>query len=156
MEVPEEPRVNLRALDLVKKLCKEMNKLSGTAEEIYGDTVLLAARLGVNLIIEQILSHSPAAALCWDPVSSKHIFHLAVESRDQRLLRIIHDKIFEEKNLHLSLDISDIDGNNMLHLAGKLSPPAVLANIRGSVLKIQHEIKWFKVNDLSFSLFTVF
>ncbi|GKV40322.1 hypothetical protein SLEP1_g47982 [Rubroshorea leprosula] len=39
---------------------------------------------------------------------------------------------------------SDDDGNNLLHIAGKLTPDFQLAHISGAALQMQRDLQWFK------------
>ena len=49
----------------------------------------------------------------------------------------------------------DVFGNNILHQAAELGPFSDLDRRFGAVLQMQREIRWFKVNRLSYK-FTYF
>ncbi|XP_073056176.1 uncharacterized protein [Primulina eburnea] len=73
---------------------------------------------------------------------SKHsIFHIAVLHRHVRCFNLIYE-------LHgvrdLILTYIDAEGNNILHLAGRLAPQNQLNLIPGAALQMQREVLWFK------------
>lgn len=137
-----------RAVHLVSRLCEYITDLSSEAEEIYHDAILLAAKLGMHQVVDVIVHYFPDAAFCSDSTSFQYIFHMAVETRSPKMFKLIYRNISNEKHL---LELPDINGNNILHLAGRLSPHETLDKIPGAMLQMQHEMQWYKVRI--FSLF---
>ncbi|KZV43443.1 ankyrin repeat-containing protein-like [Dorcoceras hygrometricum] len=73
---------------------------------------------------------------------SKHsIFHIAVLHRHVHCFNLIYE-VHGVRDLILSY--IDTDGNNILHLAGRLAPQNQLNQIPGAALQMQREVMWFK------------
>ncbi|KZV14663.1 ankyrin repeat domain-containing protein 29-like [Dorcoceras hygrometricum] len=73
---------------------------------------------------------------------SKHsIFHIAVLHRHVQCFNLIYE-VHGVRDLILSY--IDTDGNNILHLAGRLAPQNQLNQIPGAALQMQREVMWFK------------
>ncbi|XP_042021649.1 uncharacterized protein LOC121769053 isoform X1 [Salvia splendens] len=70
------------------------------------------------------------------------IFHVAVRRRYNRVFSLMLE-LGGTKDLVASY--IDDDGNNILHLAGKLAPQNQLDNIPGAPWQMQREVLWFKV-----------
>ncbi|XP_043806556.1 ankyrin repeat-containing protein At5g02620 isoform X2 [Manihot esculenta] len=69
------------------------------------------------------------------------IFHIAVLNRHEKIFRLILQLGMMKNLINLH---EDANGNNILHLAGKLPPPSRLNIIRGAALQLQHELLWFE------------
>lgn len=75
---------------------------------------------------------------------SKHsIFHIAVLHRYVRVFNLMYELVGTKD---LIATYIDTDGNNILHLAGKLAPQSQLNCIPGAALQMQREVLWFKVH----------
>ncbi|CAI9773345.1 unnamed protein product [Fraxinus pennsylvanica] len=91
--------------------------------------------------------------LIWKVDLNKYsIFHVAVINRQEKVFNLIH-QIGAFKDL-ITL-YKDKEGNNILHLAGKLAPPSRLNIVSGAALQMQRELQWFKEVEkiVSHSLF---
>lgn len=75
------------------------------------------------------------------------IFHIAVSNRQVELFKFI-DADDMKAIADLLVDSTDGEGNNILHLAGKLAPPDRLNVVSGSALQMQRELLWFQVKYL--------
>lgn len=73
---------------------------------------------------------------------SRSIFHIAVLHRQEKIFNLIHE-IGAHKDLIAAY--KDENGNNMLHLAGKLASPDRLKIDSGAALQLRRELHWFKV-----------
>ncbi|KAL0333704.1 UNVERIFIED_CONTAM: hypothetical protein Sangu_1526600 [Sesamum angustifolium] len=140
--IKEKTLLKQQALKLVKCLCKEVELLSFMeAKDIYFDAIMVAAQLGIHEVVEDIVGTFPSAIYCLTPGSNQYIFHVAVENRSEHVYNLIYQM---SDHKHLYSDLQDSNGNNLLHLAGKLAPPHKLNEISGAALQMQHEIQWYK------------
>ncbi|KDO39163.1 hypothetical protein CISIN_1g037504mg [Citrus sinensis] len=94
----------------------------------------------VELLWENFLFKYPD--LIWKFDENGHtIFHIAVSNR----MREIFKFIFEISSVaDLLFDSKDKDGNNILHLAGKLPPLNRLNIVSVAALQLQRELLWFQ------------
>lgn len=73
---------------------------------------------------------------------SKHsIFHIAVKHRHVQCFNLIYE-VHGVRDLILTY--IDTEGNNIMHLAGRLGPQNQLNLIPGAALQMQREVLWFK------------
>ncbi|CAI9773342.1 unnamed protein product [Fraxinus pennsylvanica] len=80
--------------------------------------------------------------LFWEVNKEYHsIFHVALINRQEKVFNLIY-QIGAVRNL-ITL-YKDQEGNNILHLAGKLAPPSRLKIVSGAALQMQRELQWFK------------
>lgn len=73
------------------------------------------------------------------------IFHIAVSNRLEELFKFIYDI---RSIADLMVESYDHEGNNILHLAGKLAPHNRLNVVSESALQMQRELLWFQVKYL--------
>ncbi|XP_031259000.1 protein ACCELERATED CELL DEATH 6-like [Pistacia vera] len=132
-----------KALQLVKYLCgkiKSSKPVYSRALLILKPPLLLAAELGVCEVVEEIIKTYPDAI--WFTNEKNHsVFHLAVLKRQEKVFNLIFQM---SGHKHLLLMSQDVDGNNILHLAGKLAPEYQLHRIPGAALQMQRELQWFE------------
>ncbi|KAG6392177.1 hypothetical protein SASPL_146388 [Salvia splendens] len=74
--------------------------------------------------------------------STHSIFHVAVLRRYAKVFKLMFE-LGGTKDLIASY--IDNDGNNILHLAGRLAPQNQLDSIPGAAMQMQREVLWFKV-----------
>lgn len=131
-----------QALHLVKYLCKEIAKLDYlTAASMFETPILLGASTGNSEIVEEILDAFPPAIWSRNRMG-QNIFLLAVTYRRDNVFNLLY-QMSEHKQL--ALQLRDIKGNNILHLAGKLAPQDQLNRVSGAALQMQRELQWYKV-----------
>ncbi|CAI9780371.1 unnamed protein product [Fraxinus pennsylvanica] len=130
-----------QALQLVKYLCKEIAKLDySTAVSMFDTPILLGASMGNSEIVEEILDSFPPAI--WSRNRMGHnIFLLAVTNRRENVFNLLY-QMSEHKQL--ALQLQDVKGNNILHLAGKLATQDQLNRVSGAALQMQRELQWYK------------
>ncbi|KAK6152013.1 hypothetical protein DH2020_014648 [Rehmannia glutinosa] len=135
--------IHQQALNLVKCLCKNIMEWLDyrRASSIYVDVMLIAARLGVHEVIEEIVATFPAAIYSRDFHTRQYIFHVAVENRCEKVFNLIYQT---SDHKHQYSDLTDSSGNTSLHLAARLAPPHKLNLVSGAALQMQREIQWFK------------
>ncbi|CAA2987185.1 ACCELERATED CELL DEATH 6-like [Olea europaea subsp. europaea] len=130
-----------QALHLVKYLCKEIAKLDYlTAASMFETPILLGASTGNSEIVEEILDAFPPAIWSRNRMGL-NIFLLAVTYRRDNVFNLLY-QMSEHKQL--ALQLRDVKGNNILHLAGKLAPQDQLNRVSGAALQMQRELQWYK------------
>ncbi|XP_031253002.1 protein ACCELERATED CELL DEATH 6-like isoform X2 [Pistacia vera] len=142
-EIRETRMMHHKALQLVKYLCGKIKSSEpdyNRARMLLTPPLLLAAELGVFEVVEEIIKTYPEAI--WFINDKNHsVFHLAVLKRQEKVFNLIFQM---SSHKHLLLMSQDVDGNNILHLAGKLAPEYQLNRIPGAALQMQHELQWFE------------
>ncbi|XP_073277843.1 uncharacterized protein [Primulina huaijiensis] len=101
---------------------------------------LSAASSGNSEIVEEILEYFPHAIWSIDPMGH-NIFLLAVINRRENVFNLLYQMSEHKK---LATQLTDNEGNNILHLVGKLAPPAQLHLVSGAALQMQRELQWYK------------
>ncbi|KAL0352675.1 UNVERIFIED_CONTAM: hypothetical protein Sangu_0848800 [Sesamum angustifolium] len=111
--------------------------------QIVGNTSKLffvAAEAGNDEFLVELIRRYPD--FLYKVNQSKHsIFHIAVLHRYVRVFNLMHELVGVKE---LIATYIDKDGNNMLHLAAKLSPQNQLNSIPGAALQMQREVLWYK------------
>ncbi|KMS96654.1 hypothetical protein BVRB_8g201160 isoform B [Beta vulgaris subsp. vulgaris] len=136
-----EPQVALQLLEslwneVIKRKEEEISKLIGYPWRL----LFVAAKLGKVEFLTTLIRSYPD--LIWKVDENRYtIFHIAVTHRQEEIFKLIYE-IGAIKDLIATY--KDDDGNNMLHLAGKLAPLPRLACVSGATLQMQREILWFK------------
>ncbi|KAJ0463421.1 putative PGG domain-containing protein [Helianthus annuus] len=69
------------------------------------------------------------------------IFHIGIKHRHKGIYNLLYE-IGAAK--HMVTSYIDADGNNMLHLSGKMATKERLADVSGAALQMQREMLWFK------------
>ncbi|XP_059634711.1 uncharacterized protein LOC132277028 isoform X2 [Cornus florida] len=141
MHIRDTKLMHQQALQLVKCLCVEIISVDNSkAAKIFKPPVLLGASLGIHEVVEEILRSFPT--VIWSLDKEQHdVFQLAVINRHGNIFNLLYQM---NGHRHMVAQISDINGNNILHLAGKLAPPHRLNLVTGAALQMQRELQWFK------------
>jgi hypothetical protein len=74
------------------------------------------------------------------------IFHTAIVHQQESVFNLIYE-MGDGINSLASINITRDNGENMLHLAGKLAPLNRLNIVSGVALQMQWELLWFKVSN---------
>ncbi|KAG8363034.1 hypothetical protein BUALT_BualtUnG0012000 [Buddleja alternifolia] len=140
--IKEKFSINQDALKLVQRLCKEIQESTSIniMFDFYADVIAMAARSGTHEIIEEILKVFPHA-IYFAGGPGKNIFLVAVENRSEHVYNLIYQM---SDNKHFFLASTDLNRNNLLHLAAKLAPSHKLNQISGAALQMQREMQWYK------------
>nr|GEV30152.1 ankyrin repeat-containing protein [Tanacetum cinerariifolium] len=108
-------------------------------DKFYRESLMEAVRLDAYEVVGQILELSSRVM---DVINKDghNIIQLAVINRSQKLYNLISPMI-REGSYRTGKDIFK---NNLLHLAGRLAPSAVLSCTTGAALQLQRQLQWRK------------
>ncbi|CAI9773341.1 unnamed protein product [Fraxinus pennsylvanica] len=99
-----------------------------------------AAKLG-NVEFLTLLTDS-YPDLFWEVNKEYHsIFHVALINRQEKVFNLIYQRGAVKDLIAL---YKDDEGNNILHLAGKLAPPSRLKIVSLAAFQMQRELRWFE------------
>ncbi|XP_028054196.1 uncharacterized protein LOC114258438 isoform X3 [Camellia sinensis] len=131
-----------QALQLVKYLCEQVRSLEDLKayRSLARSPLLVAAKLGIHEIIEEIVNSLPRAILARD-FENRNIFQLAVIKRHENVFNLLY-QMGEYKQYITRLE--DDNGNTLLHLVGNKAPIEKLSVVPGAALQMQRELQWFK------------
>ncbi|GKV38849.1 hypothetical protein SLEP1_g46712 [Rubroshorea leprosula] len=133
------------AREVLRLICESFSKLDQNqfVQSNAMEATFPAIKNGITVIVKEIITKAKDN-MVWsntDPEdSSRNIFACAVAHRQEEVARFLYE-FAEDTNMFITIDK---DGNNILHLAAKLSPRYQLDCISGSVLQLQSELRWFK------------
>jgi hypothetical protein len=137
---------------LAHQLVERLWKMVGTMQDkhllpnlVHNHIILLfeAAKVGNIEFLSIIIRACPD--LIWQlREDNMSLFHIAILYRHKSVFSLIYE-IGINKD-HLAMAINPKNGENMLHLAGKLPPFDRLNIISGAALQMQRELLWFKVS----------
>ncbi|KAK2971014.1 hypothetical protein RJ640_000363 [Escallonia rubra] len=136
--------VHNQALQLVKCLCNEMGFISDHSELMLQveEAVIVAARLNVHEVVEEIVDTFPHAILSSSHDDTRHgIFQIAILNRSEKVFNLMYQMGEHKQFMNMVTDRSD---NNVLHLAGRLVPLHKRNLTSGAALQMQRELQWFK------------
>ncbi|XP_076923326.1 uncharacterized protein LOC143585417 [Bidens hawaiensis] len=107
----------------------------------YSSRVLfVAAEMGNTKFVVELIRHHPD--LIWKVNDiNQSIFHIAVSHRHESIYNLLHE-IGSMKDMITPL--SDLEGNNMLHLVGKNAEKNRLYDVSGVAFQMHWELLWFK------------
>ncbi|XP_028125664.1 uncharacterized protein LOC114322525 isoform X3 [Camellia sinensis] len=131
-----------QALKLVKYLCEQVRSLEDLEayRSLARNPLLVAAKLGIHEIIEEIVNSFPTAILDQNS-EDRNIFELAVIKRHENVFNLLY-QMGEYKQYITRL--IDNEGNTLLHLVGNKAPIEKLNVVPGAALQMQRELQWFK------------
>ncbi|KAL0411389.1 UNVERIFIED_CONTAM: hypothetical protein Slati_3728600 [Sesamum latifolium] len=115
------------------------------AKDMYFDAIMIAAELGIHEVVAEIVEIFPSSFFCRFAGSRQTILHVAVKNRSEHVYNLIY-QMSDHKYLRAGQE--DSNGNNVLHLAGKLAPSHKLNEISGAALQMRREIQWYKLDKL--------
>ncbi|KVH87478.1 hypothetical protein Ccrd_025264 [Cynara cardunculus var. scolymus] len=108
------------AKEILKLVCDHIDRLgfSGSHHPCYSRPILEAACQGAYEVVDEILFRFPKAIDCKNQ-NGLNIIQLAVINRSEKVYNLIYH-IVERKDFYRT--VMDSSKNNILHLAGRLSP----------------------------------
>ncbi|GJU27487.1 ankyrin repeat family protein, partial [Tanacetum coccineum] len=130
------------ALKLLKRICEEVIERNNTfdiAHHFFNATTL-ATKKDNPEVIEELLGYFPQAI--WSNMDGYFIMQVATINRCEKVYNLLVHHM--RRNMSLHKVMKDNNGNNLLHLAGKLAPVHKLNEVSGAALQMQRELQWFK------------
>ncbi|KAI8019567.1 Ankyrin repeat-containing protein NPR4 [Camellia lanceoleosa] len=127
---------------LVKFLCEKIRSLndSNAYESLCEDVILIATKLGIHEVVEEIIESFPEAV--WTVDAENHdIFQLAVLNRCENVFNLIYRMSRYKQAMMAKIDNN---GDSILHLVGRLAPNEKLSLIPSAALQMQRELQWFQ------------
>ncbi|KAI8020024.1 Ankyrin repeat-containing protein ITN1 [Camellia lanceoleosa] len=131
-----------QAVKLVKCLCEQVRSLEDLEayRSLARNPLLVAAKLGIHEIIEEIVNSFPEAIFALN-ADDLYIFELAVIKRHENVFNLLY-QLGEDKQYFARS--RDNEGNTLLHLVGNKAPIEKLNVVPGAALQMQRELQWFK------------
>ncbi|GKB49688.1 ankyrin repeat family protein, partial [Tanacetum coccineum] len=122
------------------RICKEVDRTHASSDikRLYSSPFCLAVENNTAEAIDVLTTYFNTS---YDSLKDGHdIYELTVLNRSEKVYTyILHH--FGKTGFLASLDI---DGNNILHLAGRLAPIHKLNTASGAALQMQRELQWFE------------
>ncbi|WOH04427.1 hypothetical protein DCAR_0623836 [Daucus carota subsp. sativus] len=116
-----------------------INKRShAIAWDVLGSALAIAATHGIYELIEECIHHYPG--LIYYNEGGFFLFLVAITERQEK----VYSFLYQISGHKVFLGIDRINGDNALHLAGKLAPSHRLNKVTGAALQMQRELQWFK------------
>ncbi|PWA76240.1 ankyrin repeat family protein [Artemisia annua] len=130
------------ALKLLKRICEEVIERNNTDDiaDIFANATVQATKKDNPEVIEELLGYFPLATVA--KLNGYSIMQVATINRCEK----VYNLLVHHMRLNMSLDkvLKDNNGDNLLHLAGKLGPVHKLNEVSGAALQMQRELQWFK------------
>lgn len=134
----------MQVLRLLEKIFHQLSSLEGfeIRERLTTPTnpLLDATNFGIAEVVTKFISSYPDTN--WKFEQLRYIFHSSIKHRQVKIFKLIHNIGTHIKDEITSYE--DENGQNILHLAGKL-PPELLNNVSGADLQMQRQLLLFKV-----------
>ncbi|XP_050378548.1 uncharacterized protein LOC126795853 [Argentina anserina] len=127
------------ALRCISEMLKNEN-LTSKELDIVKASLFKAVEHGHVEFVTYICEASPSFANL--DQEYKNIFHFAVECRQHKVYSLLYRLDKEDQN-YFGERVTKYP-ENMLHLAGNLSPLSRFNRIRGAALQMQRELQWFE------------
>ncbi|MFS7956744.1 putative PGG domain-containing protein [Helianthus anomalus] len=125
------------AKQILRYVCSEISWLGNSGGGLYTRPILEAACQNAYEVVHGILYFS-SKEIDITNKSGYDIIHLAIINRSEKIYNLIYDGT--RKNRYRLY--KDSYENNILHLAGRLAPSAVLNQRTGAALQLQRELQW--------------
>ncbi|KAM1716717.1 hypothetical protein ACFX11_024656 [Malus domestica] len=135
--------VQVNALAFLKLICEEINKDFDMQQMNYPfvrSAIFLAVRRGNVEFVTHMCKANPELLMIGDD-RGRGLFHVAIECCQEKIYNLIYGISTKDT----ITNFVDVYNNNMLHMAGLLSPSAQLNQIPGAALQMQRELQWYKV-----------
>ncbi|KAK9054387.1 hypothetical protein SSX86_025465 [Deinandra increscens subsp. villosa] len=130
------------ARKLLNFTCEEIVKLkSGDQFKNYADAFHVAVLDNIPEVVDKIATTFPQAVWVYG-AKGHHFAQLTIVNRSENIYNFFVHKMTYDKHIHTVS--TDNEGNNLLHLAGKLAPAHKLNKVTGAALRMQRELQWYK------------
>ncbi|XP_042960259.1 uncharacterized protein LOC122295207 isoform X2 [Carya illinoinensis] len=130
--------------ELLYQMCKVISE-SKTQQLIDGLVYSAICRATTNGIFEFVsrMLETDLRFIWVRDKDERNIFMLAVLHRHEKIFSILYSQ-HTMTNYYSLTCLLDVDGNNILHMVGKMEHPARVTQISGAALQMQRELQWFK------------
>ncbi|KAG6679378.1 hypothetical protein I3843_14G124400 [Carya illinoinensis] len=127
-------------------MCEEISKSTTSGQQLEDGLVYTAitraAKKGISEFVSKMLEDRQF--LWTKDRNERNIFMLAVLHRQENIFSILYR--LDSKMNYLLTSKKDVNGNNMLHMAGMIEDSTwANKNMPGAALQMQRELQWFKV-----------
>ncbi|GKE41885.1 hypothetical protein Tco_1469169, partial [Tanacetum coccineum] len=121
-------------------ICDEIDALcsTNTSHPYYSGPIFEAVRQDTYKVIQKILSQL-YIIIDFKNQQGHNIIQLAVINRSKKVCNLFYLIIKRTKSYSTMTDSSM---NNLVHLAGRLTPSYVLSRTTGATLQLQRELQW--------------
>ncbi|KAK1419707.1 hypothetical protein QVD17_28981 [Tagetes erecta] len=137
-QIQKDKREHKTALMVLKLICKEVGELKVRHKRHYGEAIIAAVRNDTPEVVRHIVQTFPQSI--W--IAETTFSQLSIMNRSEKVYNFLVHEVTHEKYFHTIS--KDKQGNNLLHLAGKLAPPDKLHMVTGAALQMQREFQWFQ------------
>ncbi|KAF7142926.1 hypothetical protein RHSIM_Rhsim05G0010300 [Rhododendron simsii] len=133
---------HVQALQLVKTLCEKLTHYDdGVAQKrVVRVAMARAIDKGIPEIIEEIVERFQSSIWTQNE-KQRNLFLQAIINRHENVFNLIYQM---SDFRYIATITADNEGNNMLHLAGRLAPANKLSLVAGAALQMQRELQWFE------------
>ncbi|KAG6677562.1 hypothetical protein I3842_14G033800 [Carya illinoinensis] len=130
--------------ELLYQMCKVISE-SKTQQLIDGLVYSAICRATTNGIFEFVskMLETDLRFIWVRDKDERNIFMLAVLHRHEKIFSILYSQ-HTMTNYYSLTCLLDVDGNNILHMVGKMEHPTRVTQISGAALQMQRELQWFK------------
>ncbi|WCJ27069.1 Ankyrin repeat family protein [Euphorbia peplus] len=132
-------KLRTEGFELLQRVLKSV--MSGVEEDskLIKVALFIAAKQGNWEFLTIVVHSDPGLAFEVDE-NRYTIFHIAVLHRHLKVFNLIDEIDSTENSIKL---MKDNDGNNIVHLAGKMPLDGVVQRVPGAALQLQSELLWF-------------
>ncbi|KAL9321080.1 hypothetical protein ACSQ67_012919 [Phaseolus vulgaris] len=128
--------------DIVSSLFKGMEKENESLNNAQLSNAMFAAAKSGNItILKFLFKHYPYLLFEVDSVEQRNLLHIAILYRQETVYKLIL-KQGDSKNVMIQL--IDFEGNNVLHLAGKMAQPEERFGLSTKYVFMREEEIWFR------------
>lgn len=132
---------HIQTLTLVERMCSIVIEKGShdLAWNVLGTAVSTAVKTGIYELIKVCVETYPD--IVWYEDDGLYLFLSAIRYRQEKVFNLVYEmtghKVFAATD--------NPNGDNPLHIAGRLSPLPHLKTVSGAALQMQRELQWFKV-----------
>ncbi|KAK1411164.1 hypothetical protein QVD17_37709 [Tagetes erecta] len=129
-----------QTLKLVEQMCSIVIEKGNhaIAWDVLGTAVSTAVKNGINELIKICVEAYPD--IVWYEDEGFYLFLSAIRYRQEKVFNLVYQmtghKVFSAT--------ANPNGDNPLHIAGRISPLPRLKTVSGAALQMQRELQWFK------------
>ncbi|KAB1228247.1 hypothetical protein CJ030_MR7G001974 [Morella rubra] len=131
---------HVQSHQLLSRLCEKISTFSREEITAVANALFRATKDGIHEIVFE-MGRTDTSILQYRDRDGRSIFMVAVLNRQAEIFSLIYG-LKRKKALLAGAD--DVFRNNILHMAGMLTPSTPINHIPGAALQMQRELQWFK------------